>query len=195
MRSTRGNTRRRAASWWGCALRWGTAGCGNRLHQLPDSIHIQRAGRQTGEQKPGQPPPTGTPPADEQGDVPPEETEEQTPTDVPKEEAPDKPEEGESEEGTAKEKTGNLEVSTGVEGGKEGGMGKGTEPGSKYGWLGLIHPSKEVIKALETIFEALGDTEEFAALTELLNHLKEFEKVGREMRSWFDDPDKFLRVD
>ena len=154
----------------------------------------QTEGEGTGEQKPGQPPPTGTPPADEQGDVPPEETEEQTPTDVPKEEAPDKPEEGESEEGTAKEKTGNLEVSTGVEGGKEGGMGKGTEPGSKYGWLGLIHPSKEVIKALETIFEALGDTEEFAALTELLNHLKEFEKVGHEMRSWFDDPDKFLRV-
>lgn len=155
----------------------------------------QTEGEGTGEQKPGQAPPTGTPPADEQGDVPPEEPPaEQTPSDGPKEETPDAPEQGESEEGTAKEKTGNLEVSTGVEGGKVGGMGKGTEPGSKYGWLGWIHPSAEVIKALETLFEALGDTEEFAALTELLNHLKEFEKVGDEMRSWFDDSDKFLRV-
>jgi hypothetical protein len=155
----------------------------------------QTEGEGTGEQKPGQAPPTGIPPADEQGEVPSEEPPaEQTPSDGPKGETPDAPEQGESEEGTAKEKTGDLEVSTGVEGGKVGGMGEGTEPGSKYGWLGWIHPSPEVIKALETLFEALGDTEEFAALTELLNHLKEFEKVGDEMRSWFDDSDKFLRV-
>ena len=146
------------------------------------------------EEKPGQPPPTGTPPADKQGDPPPDEPPAEQPTDAPKEETPDKPDEGESEEGTAKEKTGNVEVSTGVEGGKEGGMGEGTKPGSKYGWLGWLELPPEVIKALETIFEALGDSEEFLALSELLNHLKEFEDLGTEMRSWFEDPDRFLRV-
>ncbi|HEY0764462.1 MAG TPA: DUF4157 domain-containing protein [Pyrinomonadaceae bacterium] len=160
--------------------------------QTGEQTGEETEGEETREKKPGQPPPTGTPPADKQGDVPPEETPAEDT--VKQVETPETPEEGQSEEGKAKQKTGDIQVDDGSENGKKGGTGTGTKPGSKYGWLGWLELPQDVIDVLEKIFEALGDSEEFLALSQLLNHLKDFENYGTEMRSWFDDPDKFLRV-
>ena len=78
------------------------------------------------------------------------------------------------------------------EGGKKGGTGTGTEPGSKYGWLGWLKLPQDVIDALEAAFEALGDSEEYQALSELLNLLKDLGDYIDEVKSWFKDTDKLL---
>lgn len=136
---------------------------------------------------PGDDVPPGEPGVDKPGAPPTEGTEQKEPA------APDQ-EQKEGGEGKQEQKTGGEVETKGVEGGKEGGTGTGTRPGSKYGKLGWLPLPQEAIDVLEFAFEALGDSEEYLALMNLLDNLSEFDEHAAEMRSWFDDPDKLIRV-
>jgi hypothetical protein len=105
------------------------------------------------------------------------------------------PEGGAGTEDKKKERTGEK---GGDEKGQEEGKKEATgRRGSKYGWLGLIDldflpPS--VLKALETLFEALGDSQEYLALRETLMSLQEMWQHRSELVNMFSSGENLLDV-
>ena len=134
-----------------------------------------------GGDKPPPEPPTDTEPPGEPGPEP--------PTPESEEEEPAAPE-AQDEEATVGGKEREMEV----EGGSEDGTGKGSKSGSKYGSLGLLPLPESVKKALESALDLLIDSAEYEALRKLLENLRAFDSHAKELRTWFDEPDKLIRI-
>ncbi|MGH3799921.1 MAG: polymorphic toxin type 4 domain-containing protein, partial [Pseudonocardiaceae bacterium] len=78
-------------------------------------------------------------------------------------------------------------------GGKEGGKGTGDRPGSKYGWLGWLELDQDTIDALEAVFEAMGDSEEFLALQQTLQALVELAEHADQLPALLA-PDELVKL-
>lgn len=73
------------------------------------------------------------------------------------------------------------------------GSGSGGSGGSKYGFLGLLHLPDSVSKLIDKAFEAMGGTEEYLAMMDLLRNLKDFDDLLPQFKDLLD-PDKLLDI-
>ncbi len=115
----------------------------------------------------------------------------------PKDPAPPPPEGQKTQQGKKDPaaETGEKKTEGTGDKGKDGeGSGTGNEPGSKYGWLGILKLPQELINALEAAFEAFGDADEWLALQETMRTLVELAERRDDLGKAFSDGEHLVEI-